>query len=39
MNKINKKLENKSWKILFLFKNEKEENLVYEWVVEILFCW
>lgn len=39
VNKTNKKLENKSYKILLLFKNEKEENPAYEWAAEIPFCW
>lgn len=37
--KTNKKLENKSCKILLLFKNEKEENPAYEWAAENPFCW
>lgn len=39
MNKTNKKLENKSCKIMLLFKNENEENPAYEWAAEIPFCW
>lgn len=39
VNKTNKKLENKSCKILLLFKNEKEENPAYEWAAENQFCW